>query len=357
MSMPSAQGTAGGREETPARPRVLGPDPALLANRVGRWRWYWALLGHVMLVALFFGAIMVAATGDVWISALFGRGASMDENAIYTAGRPETFISAILSALAFIVPVMIVLRLVHGQSWRLGLGRDGRFSWSDFAKAAAASFIVVAVFGLIEYAIYPERFGFRSHPLSHLPWVLLAVLVTVPQAFGEDYLFKGYFTRIWGAVLPFRLFVILASAALFSGLHAGNSDVKVDVWFMLISFIAGDILMLVMFLRAGSLGAVTGLHWMNNVVAICLLTRVPGYDNPLALMEYRDTTLLAGKSHLTNPESWFMLIAGYMVLFVLLTWKRSPFHLPYVPPPESPADDAPAAVRENSEPVPPGNGS
>ena len=326
-------------------------DPALLAGRVGRWRWYWLFVGNALLVVLLAGALMAAGWADEWVSGLFGRGGSFEEDVLYTANRPATFIGICIASLAFVLPVIIVLQLVHGQSWRLALGRDGRFSWSDFGKAATASFVVFFIVGAVEYVIFPERLSVRSHGIAHLPWVLLAALVTFPQAFSEDFLFKGYVTRIWGAVVPFRIFVVLAAGMLFTSLHSGNSDVKADLWFMLIGFLLGDLLMLTMYLRAGSLGAVTGLHWMNNVMVICLVTRVPGYKNELALMEYRDPVLMAGKSHLTNPESWATLIVGFLLLYFFLTWRRSPFSLPYVPVPVAPAEAVPEpGLKEDVDP-------
>jgi membrane protease YdiL (CAAX protease family) len=57
------------------------------------------------------------------------------------------------------------------------------------------------------------------------------------QTLAEEILFRGYLLRIWGAVVPFRLFTTSALMAAFISLHFPNADFKVDFWFNLIGFV------------------------------------------------------------------------------------------------------------------------
>ncbi len=301
-------------------------SPELLAGRVGRWRWPWLLLGHVTAIAVFFVLTLALAFFDEWLETTIGR--PLDTNTILSSDRPESFLYYSFIAVVLIVPATIVIKLIHGQKLRAAIGPDGRFSLPNFVKAAAAVILIYAIILVITVIRYPENFIDRGHGIDHAPWLLLAAAIILLTAFAEDLFFKGYLLRSWGAVLPIRSIVIVLAAATFTSLHALNPDVKADLWFMLIVLFAADIVAISIYLRTASLAAVTGMHWMNNVWGLILIAQSPGYDNPLALIEYKDPILAAGKSHLTELESCLTVAIGLTLLWVMLIWRRSPLCLP-----------------------------
>lgn len=334
---PEASGPSEGAD---AAARKTSGDPALLRARIGRWRWYWVILGHIFLIALVglgLGGVFVL-TEYLLTTPWFGPAPDYgDKSLIYEPGKPLSFIIPGLMYVVMILGVIITLALVHGQSWRRALSTDKRFHWSHFARAAAAFVVTIGL--LLALALYldPQQFKLRSTALDMLPILALVALITVPQAFSEDIIFKGYFLRTWGAVLPYRLVVVSISALLFTSLHVANPDVAADPWFSLAAMVISDLVWIAVYLRTASLAAVTGLHWANNVFAMCLVTTIPGYDNKIAIAEYHDPVLLAGKSHVHQPMSWAILILTCLALYALLSWRRSPLYVPSAPKPAPPS--------------------
>lgn len=124
--------------------------------------------------------------------------------------------------------------------------------------------------------------------------------------------------------------MIVTVAVIFTAGHAINDDVAQDLAFNLLVFFAGEILTLLIYFRTRCLGAVTGLHWINNVWAMCILSTQPGQSNALSLAVYTDPVLSSGGSRLTDPYAYLEVLAGLALLWFLLTWPRSPLVLPAV---------------------------
>lgn len=305
---------------------LLAHDNVLLGGRIGRWQWPWALVGTLATIGLAFAFGLVGGIVEGRVGRLFGRGRS-DEQALIP-GHIEDFVGFALFGSALVCAAALTLRFVHGQDPLNAISADRRFDWRLFAKTAGAYFCVLAVGTGVDYATDPGSYALLPRTLGHIPWWLLGMLVILPQAFGEDYLFKGYLARVWGAVIPFRLVLIPLIAAAFTSGHLVNEDMKTDLVFNVIGFVSSEVIALLIFLRTGSLAATTGYHWMNNVYTFCLVSTTPGQSDRLSLVRATDTLVLQGKSHLYDPMSWAALVIGLAMLSALLFWRRSPFYLP-----------------------------
>jgi hypothetical protein len=300
-------------------------SPVLLAGRHGRWSLPWALAGTALVAVLFVTFVFGASWGEARIAQTFGREPTSDQ--ALRPGRIEDFIGFALFGLALVAAAALTLLTVHGQDPRRAVAADRRFDWRLFATTAAAYFIVIVAGQVLDFTIDPASYALIPRTWSHLPWLLLGAAVILPQAFGEDYLFKGYLTRVWGAVFPFRLLLIPAIALVFTSGHLYNSDMKTDLTFNVIGFIASEIIALLIFVRTGSVAATTGYHWMNNVNVFCLVSTSPGQSDALSLIRSTDMIVLAGKSHFYDPMSWIGLISGLGLFAALVFWQRSPFYL------------------------------
>jgi membrane protease YdiL (CAAX protease family) len=319
-------------------------DPELMSLRTGRWRWPWALLGTAIIGA---GAVAIMMAGDN----LGLAESEAPENEILIAGRPLTFLSMLVFAAALILPAAFAVRVIHGTSVRALLGPDGAFAWRLFAKAAAASTLLAIVGLSIEGWRAPEQFALQPHPSSHVLWLLLGAAVIVPQAFAEDFVFKGYLLRAWGAVLPIRTLITVLIAAMFTSLHAVNDDLKADLYFGMIVFFATELVAIAVYLRTWSLAATTGLHWANNLFALVLVARPPGYSSTFPPLVYTDAVLAAGGSRLLDPWAYAEAIAGIALLWGLLTWRLSPFHLPKADPASGEVMPTAAPPAQNDHPA------
>lgn len=302
----------------------MTPDRFLLLGRVGRWQWPWALLGTIATFALIIAIGLITDPIETWLAGRHGEDAAGSD---LTPDRLDTFASFLLFALSVTLAPALVISLVHGLDPRRLLGPNGRFRWDLCARASLAMLFVAAVGVAIGLVREPQSYQWQAIKPGHLPWLLLALPIIFCQSFAEEYLFKGYLVRVWGAVLPVRSVIVLVVAAVFTSAHAINDDVARDLAFNLLIFFAGELLTLAVYLRTCSLGAVTGLHWINNVWAMCVLATQPGQSGALALAVYTDPVLAAGGSRLTDAYGYLELLAGFALLWVMLTWRRSPFYL------------------------------
>ena len=246
-------------------------------------------------------------------------------------GRLDTYAGFLLFAAALVLPMVLVLRGLHRQPARHLLGPSRRFEWSLFWRAAGGFLLVLAVMFLVTVLTEPEVVAIVPDVMPRLPWLLLALPVIFCQAFAEDYLFKGYLVRTWGAVVPLPWIVVPAVAAFFTAGHAINDDVVTDLTFNLMAFFAGEVVIMAIYLRSGDLAAATGLHWMNNVWSMCLVATLPGQSSGIAVATYTDPQIAAGGSHIGDPVAYLEVIALYGVLWLLTMHPRSPFCLVAMP--------------------------
>ena len=178
----------------------------------------------------------------------------------------------------------------------------------------------------------------------------MTVAVLLVQSLGEEVLFRGYLFRIWGAVVPHRLLVLLPISATFIALHTLNDDFKQDPPGGYIQFIVGEAIAYFMVMRTGSLAAGWGLHWLNNAWAFAILPTVPGQSFDVAIAIYRSPVLEQGRSNVGDPLSVACFVLGVGLLLVLLLWRGSPLYLapgawqplPVERPVPAPHDEQPA---------------
>jgi membrane protease YdiL (CAAX protease family) len=305
-------------------------DRYLLAGRIGAWRWYWALLGTVVSFALAI-ALMVAFEAIVQrIADRSGSDAATTPELV--PGKISTFLDFMVLGVSLTLAGALSLKLIHRQPVAAALASDSRFDWSLFWRAAGAFLTVNLISAGYSALTEPGATRLVMRSLSDVPWIALGLGVILVQSFGEEFIFKGYLARVWGAVLPYRLLIVPLISVLFTALHLGNEDVSRDRTFNAIAFLAAELLTFAVFLRTQGLAAPTGLHWLNNVWSFCIVASVPGQSTALALASYTDPVLAAGGSHLWRWQSYAELGVGFALLLLLLTWRRSPFYLRPFPP-------------------------
>ncbi|MEX0645967.1 MAG: CPBP family intramembrane glutamic endopeptidase [Parvularculaceae bacterium] len=290
-----------------------------LENRVGRWRWPFALLG-----ALVFIVLMIVLTAPLGF--LMEEG-DPDEFLAMRPGSLYGFISFATVGLSFLIPAALTLRLVHGQNPFAALGPGGRFGWGDFARGVGAAASLGAAGLVIAMIFSPEALKLAPKSPDYVLWFALAAAILLVQSFGEEYFFKGYLARVWGAIVPYRFIIVPALSAIFASVHAGNPDVAADLYFSLLVTFMMAAFTYVIYLRTESLGAVTGLHWFNNLWAICIVATAPVQSEAMALAVYVDPVLSSGGSRLADPRAYLELALMFAVLWLLLASRRSPFYL------------------------------
>ena len=303
-------------------------DADLLANRTGRWRWPWAVLGTALTAALAF-VLMQAfqLIPDAIPVTKFLFDDSGDDTKLLRPGEPASYAMLVLVFFPLIIAPLVVYRLLHARPWADWPVRGQTRSWASFARASGA-FLLVAVIGYtVAYVLFPSRFSRVPLKSDHGLWLALGLAVVLIQSFAEEVAFKGYLFRVWGAVFPYRWPLVVLISVLFTALHWENTDFARDRGMAIIQFMVGSVISFWLFFRTKSLAAPTGLHWANNVFAMLFLTSAPGDFTQAALATYTDPVLVSGGTNLTDVEAWIGLIGGNALFLALILAPQSPFHI------------------------------
>ena len=332
--------------------RSAEPDPMLLLGRRGRWRFPWAIRSLVLTGLLF--VALTYASGVFEDEAIrAGWGGDVPDSVFpIDPAEPTSYLYLVLGSLPFLIAPLVALTLAHRVPWREAFSYSGRFRWHQFGRAATALLVVSTLGVAAGYLIEPEQYQFRPQSWSFAWWGLLALGVVFVQSVGEEVMFRGYLLRVVGAALPYRLPVTAAVMALFVAGHLGNADIDKDLTLNVIYFVVVEIISYALLFRTQNLAASTGLHWMNNVVAL-LAPSVPGQPTALALIVYSDPVYASGGSRLFDLTTHVGGAAGVALLLTLLFWRRSPLYLAPAPPPSLPTGDATAAGQEHAPQLPP----
>ncbi|HRK17407.1 MAG TPA: CPBP family intramembrane metalloprotease [Hyphomicrobiaceae bacterium] len=322
---------------------LLRRDAYLLSLRTGRWRWYWALVGTVLVGVGYVTALSglakltglmqsTAATGDKTDNVTSAAGTDEDLR-LLVPGDLDTYVILIAAFLPLTLVSIGVYRIWHGRRWGDWPFRRGRAgALKDFSRSAIAFLVVVSGGYAMAALLHPDRFAVVDRTAAHIPWLVLGCLVIFVQAFAEEVAFKGYLYRVWGAVFPYRWPLVIALSLAFTALHWDNTDFARDRGMAIVQFMVGSAISYWLYMRTRSLAAPTGLHWANNVFAMLILASAPGEFGVSAYATYTDPVLAAGRSNLTDLEAWTALILGNATFLALVGLRASPL---YVPPYES----------------------
>ncbi|MFM9940261.1 MAG: CPBP family intramembrane glutamic endopeptidase [Hyphomicrobiaceae bacterium] len=328
--------------------RPLTRDPVLLAERVGRWHLIYAILGTIACALLAVALLSIIDHGLETLANRTGTRAAYDRagepNVFFLPGNVYTFLNNALFGVALIA-VATALAALHlrspGYFWRY----HGPGGAALFFKTAAAMIVVTLAGSAYEYIKNPASFALRTDfGRIYLLSVAAGIGALLLQTLGEEAVFRGYLLRVWGALVPIRAAMVAALVTGFTMLHTVNSDFRTDFMFNFIGFLLVEVIYYWVLFRTGSLAATWGLHFANNLLAGILVITVPGSAPDMGLFVFTDPVLSAGGTRLKSPTAYIELGLSMSALVVLLSWRRSPFHLAEAPLPAIPEPPQPAPV-------------
>ncbi len=238
--------------------------PAL--PRVQIWR---TALGFVLLIAGFFAGTFGIFTLGAW---------ALDSEPSRMLGGMTPVSAALFfgTFISFHIGLLIVLPLLHKRGYTTLFGPTRRLNLRHFGFGLAATIgIAAALYGFmfVERLVLPDGVEptiSQVRPVSDwIVWLLPALVLIFLQTFAEEALFRGYllqqlrgrFSSIWvWAVLPSFIFGLLHFDAVTYGvMNAGAYVVNTTITGILLALIT---------IRTGNLGAAAGLHFGNNAALV-----------------------------------------------------------------------------------------
>jgi membrane protease YdiL (CAAX protease family) len=235
-------------------------------------------------LGLFLIAIIYASSSFVWFIALD----RMAQIRLEGLGSTPADLAALLFSFFFIwLGIALVCRWLHRHPLHALYGRSYKINWQHFLIGAGLAF-ATAIISEISISIISWHFFDPSSQANPnitatlwLRWVIpISVLVFV-QIGAEEMLFRGYllqYIRARGGRFWWSIFL---PSLLFGMLHFDFPIFDVNAFFyMLHTSVAGMILCLVT-LKTGNLGAALGLHFGVN--ALMLIFGFEGHLDGMSL--------------------------------------------------------------------------
>lgn len=231
------------------------------------WRTF---IGLICIHIVFFGAtfgIIIGASKLLDIPA----------HVIIDGSTPSTALSFFATFIGYHVGLFLVVKLLHKRAYRSLFGTSLRINWRHFRNGIGiilATTIASWIISIILHFVTPsaampntiQQFEFGQWALLLLP----ALLVIFIQIMAEELVFRGYvlqqlrarFNSVWiWAVLP---------SFLFGAMHFDDVTYGYNAYFYVLHTTIVGILLSLVTLRTGNIGAAAGLHFANNASLIIL---------------------------------------------------------------------------------------
>lgn len=193
------------------------------------------------------------------------------------------FTLLILFSFAFmILGPLVTVKWLHGRTPYSLIGNQSQ-SIQNFWRAIKAVFLVQLAL-IATAGLGPEQ---ESNVVGNLPfdsWILflpVAFVGLLIQTSAEEILFRGYLQQQLAARFSSPIMWMIVPAVLFSLGHYDTSNGKnawtIVLWAGFFSIAASDLVA-----RTGNLGAAIGLHFVNNLFGV-LIVSYPGILSGLSL--------------------------------------------------------------------------
>ena len=181
-----------------------------------------------------------------------------------------TFIATNVTFLGIWLGLVLVVRLIHQRPFRSLITPAFSISWSRLGEGFIVWLILIAIFQVIEFVIYPARLQFTFDPARWLLFLPLVLIFTPLQTTAEELLFRGYWLQGTGRLTQNVPALIVVNGILFGLPHMLNPEVVSHPDSTLLLFLGyfGTGAILALFtLRDNRLELALGAHAANNLFA------------------------------------------------------------------------------------------
>ncbi len=248
--------------------------------RAETWR---TALGFLLILAVYF-ATMAGIGLAIWaLGSLDVLEAALERMA--EGGDPVSMLVLLATFLGGWLGVWVVVRVLHRRSLGTLIGRPAPVL-ADFVLGAGALFVVGGGLAMLSLPWLPPLVP-GLPPATWLAFLPLALMAVLVQTGAEELVFRGYLQQQLAARFASPLIWMLGPSLLFGLAHFapeanGAATLLVVAATGLFGLIAADLTA-----RTGNLGLAWGLHFANNVLAILVVSAMPGMDG-LALLRLSD---------------------------------------------------------------------
>ena len=227
----------------------------------------WGIQGLAgIIVAVLFIAFLIMQNG---ISAVSLNIQSIQSNSLFLVAL--ALIGFAFSYFFF----YLCTRFIHRRQFISLITTKSRINWGKILKGAALWFFILGILSITSFLINPGSYELTFNP-STFGMLLILSLITFPiQASFEEVFFRGYLMQGFGLLSKKPVIPLLVTSLLFGLGHIMNGTGMTLSIFPLIETIIIGIALGAITLGEGSIETAIGIHVMNNLYAV-LIVSTPG---------------------------------------------------------------------------------
>ncbi len=239
---------------------------------------------------------------------------------VILGSTPESLAILLSSFFPIWVGLAIVNKVIHKRPFQALYGPSQAINWPHF-KMAMIFLITIMAIGEVLSQIYFRATGTSSYSPNMIAnlgvWILWLLPISAAlfiQIGAEELFFRGYLLQtirarggniFWAAVVP---------SALFGLGHFDPETYGINAYFYVLHTTVLGVILCLVTLRLGNLGAALGIHFSNNAISSLFL----GFGGELSGM-----TLFSWQ---IDPKSPLVAISmiSYIILMILIykIWTR-----------------------------------
>lgn len=174
------------------------------------------------------------------------------------------FVSANLGILAMLVGLMFAVVKLQRRPMLTLITARTNFDWHRAWQGFAVCFVLAAISLVVEYLIYPGRFGLNVDFGQWMLFVPMVLLFTPLQAATEELVFRGYLMQSFRTFTSSTVLIVAFSSVLFMVPHLANPEAELGMLVVLDYLLIGAFFALVT-LRDGRLELAIGAHAATNI--------------------------------------------------------------------------------------------
>ena len=285
---------------------------------------WWLYLVGIIIVALGYFIGQIPLTAVIMAKVASGESdvdlASLAESLDFTAVGIHPVLGFALALVMFLFALLalfLVVRKMHNRPFATLIYGSGRIRWSRFFVGLAIWFSLSVIAELGWYFFHPEDYTWQFDGTS-FGLLLLTALVLIPfQASFEELFIRGYLMQGIGNATNSRLVAVLASSALFTGLHMMNPEVGAfGLYTMIFYYTVVGIFLAVITLLDDGLELAMGVHTATNLYGSLVIS----FEGSVL----QTPTLF----RLENPDARMMLVMSIVAAGLFIAWGAKHYRWP-----------------------------
>ncbi|MBM7603520.1 membrane protease YdiL (CAAX protease family) [Metabacillus crassostreae] len=148
-----------------------------------------------------------------------------------------------------------------------------RVNWSKILYGFLVSFLLFALFSLVDYIISPNDYMLNNFDGSRFVWLVLASILLVPiQTTSEELFFRGFLLQWVGKVTKNPVVLTLIVGGIFGSLHFWNPEMEHGAIWIAIDYLAMGFIWTYITIKTNSSEYSIGAHAANNMFLCIFLT-------------------------------------------------------------------------------------